>query len=141
VGLISLFAIFGCASSQVDMGNSAFDHVDSDIVLVVSPAACLSCDGKLHRVLIAADDLRGLLSIVLSRPPTDLERRRLVLEGLPAGIPIEPGSAPSAPDRPFLMIRDSTGVVTRIEWESADSVITEVFARAQRRAPSQSNPV
>jgi hypothetical protein len=53
---------------------------DAFAIVVVDPADCLSCDRPLYSLLQARRRHPGAVAFVLSRPPTDYERRQLALQ-------------------------------------------------------------
>ena len=53
---------------------------DSAAVILADPADCLSCNHPLYALLQARQSRRGVVFLVLSRAPTDFERRQLALQ-------------------------------------------------------------
>lgn len=64
---------------------------DTLVALVVDPAECLSCDGRIVFMLAARRQFPRSIRLVLSRAPTEGERRQLVLYRIPIDGRMVPG--------------------------------------------------
>lgn len=109
--------------------SRALDSLDVPMVLTVSPSDCLSCDARLHRILGAERKLRPEMRILLSRAPTEFERKRLVLEGLSTMPPVLKLQDASDGAEPGLYRRDRNGALRLTPLSHGDSLLREIFRR------------
>jgi hypothetical protein len=82
--LLLLLTVPSCGGSPVVLqsGQALASLVvgqDSIIALIVDPATCTSCDPVANKAIQIRTDNVGRLLIILSRQPTEVEPRRLIV--------------------------------------------------------------
>lgn len=141
--LLVVASLIGCGERASGSREASSEHplalteIDSVLrtsrvhaLIVLDPETCLACDPRVHRVALMADQLRETLPLYFSRSPTDLERKRLVLEGIGANWPVlilderDSGLTP----RLFVLASDSTPQL--VEWSASVPIIKRALALA-----------
>src|SRR3970040_2351093 len=82
--LLLLLTVPSCGGSPVVLqsGQTLASLVavqDSIVALIIDPASCISCDPVANKAIQIRTDNLGRLLIILSRQPTEVERRRLIV--------------------------------------------------------------
>lgn len=150
LGLLLVAACSGGGASPagmaVDGGGSIVKWMQqqgASAVVIVDPSDCLSCDPRLHGVKLAVDRNsiagRHPVRFLLTRRPSDFQRKQLVLQGL-RSLPVL-AQVPQFPDTFAVHVARLVGgevVVSSLSDSATRSFLRSLLATPQIPAESVS---
>lgn len=103
----------------------------SGLVALVSPAECLTCDRSLRAIVAMQRDSIAQVAIVYNRRPTDFERRRMILEGLPFDAAVLNEPLAGAGEKPVLAYGEPGGLrIVPLESRRGTELVSVAVQRA-----------
>lgn len=103
----------------------------SGLVAVVSPEECLTCDRSLRAIVGMQRDTVAAVPLVFNRHPTEFERRRMILEGLPHDAAVLDEGLPGMGDQPLLAYSGEGGLrALPLEGRKGEELLSAAVHRA-----------